>query len=50
MYRCRHFEDYQELTRWMFASGVKYFLWASGSDGYIFDVRDNAAWFELKWA
>ncbi len=50
MYRCRRFEDYQELIWWMRDNGVKYFLWSTGSGGYIFDVRENAEWFELKWA
>lgn len=50
MFWCRVFEDYREIIKWMRENDVEYFLWSSGSGGYIFDVRgDRAAWFALRW-
>ncbi len=49
MFICRTFKDYDEICKWMYKNGVKHFLWSSGGDSYIFDVRDNAEWFVLRW-
>ena len=49
MFRCRTWNSYQEIVRWMRKNSVEHFLWSSGSDGYVFDVRANAEWFALRW-
>ena len=48
-YRCRTHDGYLEVLDWMRQNGVKEFLLASGSNGYIFQVRDNRLLFELRW-
>ena len=50
IYRCESIDDYNEITKWMWENDVEYFLWSSGSGGYIFDVRgDNDVLFKLVW-
>jgi len=50
MFRCKTKKDYDEIKQWMCKNNVEWFLWSSGSGGYIFDVRgDNAALFKLTW-
>ncbi len=49
MFVCSTLKDYQEITKWMRTNSVQHFLWSSGGGGYIFDVRDNAEWFVLRW-
>ncbi len=51
MFICRSYKDYEEIIAWMRQHRVNHFLWASGSGGYIFDVRgERADWFLLRWS
>lgn len=48
-YLVRSFEDFIEISKWMFHNKVEHFLLSSGSNGYIFQVRKNVEWFMLRW-
>jgi hypothetical protein len=49
-YHCSTYKEYKEICHWMLNNDVEHFLWASGSTGYMFDVRTNIEWFELRWS
>jgi hypothetical protein len=48
-YRVPSYDDYIEISSWMYKFKVEHFLLSSGSTGYIFQVRKNRDWFALKW-
>ncbi len=48
MFVCLTFEDYDEICKWMYKNDVKHHLW-SPVGNYVFDVRDKAEWFILRW-
>lgn len=48
-YRCRTYEEYREISDWMYDNGVKTYLLTSGSGGYIFQIRGNHLMFQLRW-
>jgi uncharacterized secreted protein with C-terminal beta-propeller domain len=50
VYYCSKFEDWHEISSWMYKNESDHFLLSSGSNGYIFQVRANLALFLLRWA
>lgn len=50
VYRVWSFSDFTELSKWMDENSVnKFLLSAGGRNGYVFQIRDNHAWFALRW-
>lgn len=42
--------NWQELSSWMHKNDCDPFLLSSGSNGYVFQIRKNYAWFILRWS
>lgn len=49
-YHVRTHEDYHEVMGWCSLSATETFLLSSGSSGYVFQIKDNQDWFELRWS
>lgn len=49
-YIVRTFQEWLDIYGWMRENKVEHFLLSSGSNGYIFQVRENKEWFALRWA
>lgn len=50
VYRCKTTADWHEVSTWMRKNSCDHFLLSSGSNGYVFQVRENYFLFLLRWA
>ena len=50
VYCCKTTNDWKEVSSWMYENNCDPFLLSSGSTGYVFQVRENYAWFVLRWS
>lgn len=50
VYKCNKTDDWYEVSTWMHQNDCDPFLLSSGSTGYVFQVRDNHAYFVLRWS
>lgn len=48
-YHVSGFQDWLDISAWMYKNKVEHFLLSSGSGGYTFQVRKNHHWFVLRW-
>ncbi len=49
VYCCTKTDDWFEISKWMHKNGCDPFLLSSGSNGYVFQVRQRYDWFILRW-
>jgi len=50
VYQCMETNHWYEVSFWSHQNDCEHFLLSSGSHGYVFQIRKNHEWFELKWA
>lgn len=48
-YYVKNGQDFNCVDKWMREQKISNFLLASGTHGYVFQVRNDAALFELRW-